>query len=131
MMMPAGRSRDAAVYSERSTPPASEPAAALPRSAAAAGSGTWFHGDMDVRHEWPFATVFAVAVVAVALIALGNLQHGVLILGCALLLGSGLRFALSTPRAGLLAVRGRGVDVVTMGLLGLVMLILSVFPLAG
>ncbi len=98
---------------------------------AASGPGTWFHGGMDVRHEWPFATVFAVAVVAVALIALGNLQHGVLILGCALLIGSGLRFALPTPRAGLLAVRGRGVDVVTMGLLGLVMLILSVFPLAG
>lgn len=86
---------------------------------------------MDVRHEWPFATVFTVAVVAVAMIALGNLQHGVLILGCALLLGSGLRFALPTSRVGLLAVRGRGVDVVTMGLLGLVMLVLSVFPLAG
>ena len=86
---------------------------------------------MDVRREWPFATVFVVALGAVALIALGNLQHGVLILGCALLLGSGLRFALPTPRAGLLAIRGRGVDVITMGLLGLVMLVLSVIPLAG
>ncbi|HWG23833.1 DUF3017 domain-containing protein [Actinospica sp.] len=86
---------------------------------------------MDVRREWPFATVFAVALAAVALIALGNLQHGVLILGCALLLGSGLRFALPTPRAGLLAIRGRGVDVVTMGLLGLVMLILSVVHLTN
>jgi len=86
---------------------------------------------MDVRREWPFATVFAVALAAVALIALGNLQHGVAILGCALLIGSVLRFALPTPRAGLLAIRGRGVDVVTMGLLGLVMLILSVIPLAS
>ena len=86
---------------------------------------------MDVRREWPFATVIAVALAAVGLIALGNLQHGVLILGCALLIGSGLRFALPTPRAGLLAIRGRGVDVVTMGLLGLVMLILSVVRLTG
>jgi hypothetical protein len=86
---------------------------------------------MDVRREWPFATVFAVALGAVALIALGNLQHGVSILGCALLLGSGLRFALPTPRAGLLAIRGRGADVVTMGLIGLVLLVLSLFPLAA
>ncbi|HTJ71838.1 MAG TPA: DUF3017 domain-containing protein [Actinospica sp.] len=86
---------------------------------------------MDVRREWPFATVIAVALGAVALIALGNLDHGVLILGCALLIGSGLRFALPTPRAGLLAIRGRGADVVTMGLLGLVMLILSLFPLTN
>ena len=86
---------------------------------------------MDVRREWPFTTVFLVAVAAVALIALGNLQHGVLVFGCALVIGSGLRFALSTPRAGLLAIRGRGVDVVTMGLLGLVMLVLSLVPLAN
>ena len=84
---------------------------------------------MDVRREWPFATVFAVALGAVALIALGNLEHGVLILGCALLLGSVLRFALPTSRAGLLAIRGRGVDVVTIGLLGLVMLILSILSI--
>jgi Protein of unknown function (DUF3017) len=101
------------------------------RTRSASPARAWFHGGMDVRREWPFATVSAVALAAVALIALGNLQHGVLILGCALLLGSGLRFALPTPRAGLLAIRGRGVDVVTMGLLGLVMLILSVIPLAG
>lgn len=86
---------------------------------------------MDVRREWPFATVFAVALGAVALIALGNLENGVRIMGCALLLGSGLRFALPTPRAGLLAIRGRGTDVVTMGLLGLVMLILSVSKLTS
>lgn len=77
--------------------------------------------------EWPFAVVFTTAAVAVIVVSLGALKHGLTILAAALLLGSALRFVLSPARAGLLAVRRRGVDVVTMALLGALLLLLALF----
>jgi hypothetical protein len=77
--------------------------------------------------EWPFAVVFTTGSIAVILVSLGGLRHGLALLAAALLLGSALRFVLSPARAGLLAVRRRGVDVVTMALLGMLVLILSFF----
>jgi hypothetical protein len=77
--------------------------------------------------EWPFAIVFTTAAVAVIVVSLGALKHGMTILAAALLLGSALRFVLSPARAGLLAVRRRGVDVVTMALLGALLLLLALF----
>lgn len=77
--------------------------------------------------EWPFALVFTTAGVAVIIVSLGALRHGLTLLAAALLLGSALRFVLSPARAGLLAVRRRGVDVVTMALLGVLLLLLALF----
>ena len=77
--------------------------------------------------EWPFAVVFTTAAVAVIVVSLGGLKHGLTLLAAALLLGSALRFVLSPARAGLLAVRRRGVDVVTMALLGVLLLLLALF----
>ena len=77
--------------------------------------------------EWPFAIVFTTAAIAVIVVSLGALKHGLTILAAALLLGSALRFVLSPARAGLLAVRRRGVDVVTMALLGALLLLLALF----
>jgi len=76
--------------------------------------------------EWPFALVFTTASIAVILVSLGGLKHGLALLAASLLLGSALRFVLSPARAGLLAVRRRGVDVVTMALLGLLLLMLAI-----
>jgi hypothetical protein len=78
-----------------------------------------------VAAEWPFAVVFGSATVAVIMVSLGGLKRGLTVLGAALLLGSALRFVLSPSRAGLLAVRRRGVDVITMALLGVLLLILA------
>ena len=77
--------------------------------------------------EWPFAIVFTTAAIAVIVVSLGALKHGLTILAAALLVGSALRFVLSPARAGLLAVRRRGVDVVTMALLGALLLLLALF----
>jgi DUF3017 family protein len=79
-----------------------------------------------VAAEWPFAVVFGTATVAVIMVSLGGLRRGLTVLGAALLVGSMLRFVLSPSRAGLLAVRRRGVDVITMALLGVLLLILAV-----
>jgi hypothetical protein len=75
--------------------------------------------------QWPFALVFAAALAAVVLVTLGALKHGLSVLAAALLLGSVLRFVLPPARAGLLAVRRRGADVVTMALLGIALLLLA------
>jgi len=74
---------------------------------------------------WPFATVFACALGGIGMVALGALQHGLIVLAGAMLLGSVLRFALPVARVGLLAVRRRGVDVITMALLGIILLVLA------
>jgi hypothetical protein len=78
-----------------------------------------------VLGEWPFAAVFGCALGGIGLIALGALQHGLIVLAGAMLLGSVLRFAIPAARVGLLAVRRRGVDVITMGLLGVCLLVLA------
>lgn len=77
--------------------------------------------------QWPFAAVSALAAVAVAVTALGGLERGLILLGGALLLGSVLRFVLPPSRAGLLAVRRRGTDVVTMALLAIGVLSLALW----
>jgi Protein of unknown function (DUF3017) len=98
-------------------------------TAKAAASKTATGGSIrSVIAEWPFAVVFTPAVISVIVIALGALKHGLILLGGALLLGSVLRFVLPAARAGLLAVRRRGVDVVTMALLGLVLVLLALVP---
>jgi Protein of unknown function (DUF3017) len=78
-----------------------------------------------VAVEWPFAAVFVCALGGIGLVALGALQHGLIVLAGAMLLGSVLRFAIPAARIGLLAVRRRGVDVITMALLGVCLLVLA------
>jgi hypothetical protein len=76
--------------------------------------------------EWPFTAVFTLALAAVVMVCLGGLKRGIALLAASMLLGSVLRFVLPPARAGLLAVRRRGADVITMGLLGLFLLLLVV-----
>ncbi|HEV2634274.1 MAG TPA: DUF3017 domain-containing protein [Actinocrinis sp.] len=78
-----------------------------------------------VLGQWPFAVVFAGALAGIGLVALGALQHGLIVLAGAVVLGSVLRFAIPASRVGLLAVRRRGADVITMALLGVVLLVLA------
>jgi len=78
-----------------------------------------------VLAEWPFAAVFLVALTGIGMVALGALQHGLILLAGAMILGSVLRFALSPARVGLLAVRRRGADVITMAFLGACLLVLA------
>jgi hypothetical protein len=81
--------------------------------------------------QWPFAAVSAAAAVAVMTVALGGLTRGLALLGGSLLLGSVLRFVLPAARAGLLATRRRGTDVIMLALLGLALLGLDLWLILG
>lgn len=66
-----------------------------------------------------FVLVFSVTVAAFGLIISYRWRRGATLLGGALLLAGGLRAILSDRRAGLLAIRGRGADVLSYTALGL------------
>jgi hypothetical protein len=70
--------------------------------------------------------VLVVALAGLALVASGRLYAGGLLIAVALLLAGGLRLLLPERSAGLLAVRGKALDVLVLGLLGGGVLLLSV-----
>ena len=76
------------------------------------------------------AVVPAVAVAAIALVGMGLVltQHwrrGAVLLGVALLVAAALRLAVPAERAGLLAIRGKTVDVLCYSGFGVVMVLLA------
>ena len=73
-----------------------------------------------------FVLVFSVTVVAFVLIIGYRWRRGAILLGGALLLAGGLRAILSDQRAGLLAIRGRSVDVLSYTALGLALVAVAV-----
>ena len=75
--------------------------------------------------EWPLTLVLGSALGALGVVAVGHFRPGTVLLSLAVLLGAGLRAALPTRTAGLLAVRSRAVDALLMGVLGLGMLVLA------
>ncbi len=75
--------------------------------------------------QWPQLLVIAVALVGVAVVASHHFRRGTFIVGVALLLHAGLRAVLPNRRAGWLAIRGRFVDVVTSGALGIALVWLN------
>ena len=63
----------------------------------------------------PFLVVMAVVAVGITLIVLYHWRRGATTIGVALLLAGALRVLLPDERAGLIAVRTRGVDVLLYG----------------
>ena len=65
---------------------------------------------------WPVLVVAVGVLVGllVAVVSTDRWRAGAVIIGCSLLLGAGIRLALPAREAGLLQVRGRGFDVVTL-----------------
>jgi hypothetical protein len=72
--------------------------------------------------QWPLLGVLG-ATTAGLLATLGNFRVGLLIVGCALLAGAVMRGWL--PAVGMLAVRSRTTDVLTYGLMGTVVVLLT------
>ena len=73
-----------------------------------------------VRRNWPFLVVWAGVVAGLFLVlGLNRFRRGTLVLAAAVLLGAWLRALLPRDRVGLLKVRGRAVDVLTLLVLGL------------
>jgi hypothetical protein len=77
----------------------------------------WAGPSRRVR-EWPLLLVLAVAAIGLVIAALADFRTGSLVVAIALLLAAALRVVLPQRDAGLLAVRRRSVDVLTLGLLG-------------
>jgi len=76
-------------------------------------------------HELPLALVISGVAVGLVVIALHHFRWGNLVIAGSLLAGALLRLVLPTRRAGLLAVRARLTDVVTMLVMGVGLLVLA------
>ena len=76
--------------------------------------------------EAPMFAVLAVAAVGLLRVATANWREGSVLLGGALLLGAVLRAVLPADRAGLLAIRGWAIDVLSYSGLGVAVVLLAV-----
>ncbi|MGH3875660.1 MAG: DUF3017 domain-containing protein [Actinophytocola sp.] len=63
----------------------------------------------------PFGMVLAVVVLGLVRILLYHWRQGTVLIGAALILAAALRMLLRDDQAGLIAIRSRGVDVLTYG----------------
>jgi DUF3017 family protein len=63
----------------------------------------------------PFALVLAVVLLGLLRILLYHWREGTVLIGAALIMAAALRALLREEQAGLIAIRGRGVDVLTYG----------------
>lgn len=68
--------------------------------------------------QWPITIVLVGVAVAMLLIALDYFRRGSIVLSAAVLLAAFLRLLLPDEDAGMLVVRSRKVDVITLGVLG-------------
>lgn len=73
--------------------------------------------------QWPLLSVMGGVAVGLLLVALDAFRIGTIVIGLSLLGAAALRFAL--PSVGMLAVRSRFTDLLTYGLLGFVIVLLS------
>ena len=71
-----------------------------------------------LRAQWPILVVGLVFVAAFGLVAAGFWRRGALLLGIAVGVAAALRLALADDRAGLLAVRSKGIDFLTTATVG-------------
>ena len=72
----------------------------------------------DWLRQWPITIVLAGVAVAMILIALDYFRRGSIVLSASVLLAAFLRLLLPDEDAGMLVVRSRKVDVITLGVLG-------------
>lgn len=81
--------------------------------------------------QLPFAVVLLVVAVAAVRIVQYHWREGAALIGAALLLAGVLRAVLPTERAGLLAIRGRVVDIVTYAGLAAAVLYVALTIIGG
>jgi hypothetical protein len=75
--------------------------------------------------EWPLTAVIGVIGVGLIVIAMHHFRWGSLAIASGTLVAAFLRLVLPARRIGLLAVRGRIIDVVTMGSIGIALMVLA------
>jgi hypothetical protein len=84
-----------------------------------------------VRKQLPLILVLGVVVVGLARIIQYYWREGTVLLGVALLLAALLRALLPTERAGMVAVRGRAVDVLLYSGLGFAVMVVALTITGG
>ncbi|WP_330461930.1 DUF3017 domain-containing protein [Streptomyces sp. NBC_00820] len=88
------------------------------------GGGRAAPGDAPApARQWPMLVVLSTVALGLLLTALDVFRWGMLLVGVALLVGAGMRWAL--PSVGMLAVRSRFTDIATYGVLGLAIVLLA------
>ena len=75
--------------------------------------------------QWPFWSVGVIFAAAFVLVVAGYWRRGALVIAVGVGMAAALRLLLSDDRAGLLAVRSRGVDVVTTATVSATMLYIA------
>jgi hypothetical protein len=75
-----------------------------------------------MRAQWPIVIVGLIFVTAFVLVGASFWRRGALLIGIGVGVASALRLLLSDERAGLLAVRSRGVDFITTAAVGAVVI---------
>lgn len=75
--------------------------------------------------QLPFLLVLALATAGLAVVSLQHVRTGCVLVGVAALTGAVLRLLLPARQAGLLVVRGRGLDVSALAGIGLAVLAMS------
>ncbi len=76
--------------------------------------------------QWPLALVLLGLVTGLVVLSFYDFRAGSIILGVAIIFGAALRMVLPRDRAGLLAIRSRPVDLVTMFGLGITLTTVAV-----
>ena len=66
------------------------------------------------RAQWPILLVGVIFLAAFVLVVAGYWRRGALVIGIGVAVAAALRLALTDDRAGLLVVRSKGIDFVTM-----------------
>lgn len=79
----------------------------------------------------PFALVLAVTVLGLVRIVQYHWRQGVVLIGVALLLAALLRVLVTDEQAGLIAIRGRGVDALLYSGLGFVVIVVGMTITGG
>jgi xanthine/uracil permease len=77
------------------------------------------------RSQWPIMTVVLIFVVALTLAAENFWRRGALLIGIGVGVAAVLRLTLTEDRAGLLMVRSKGIDFVTMSLVAAAMVYIA------
>ena len=78
-----------------------------------------------VTDQWPILLVGVVFVAAFALVIADRWRRGALVIGIGVAVAAALRLTLSEDRAGLLVVRGKGLDFTMMASLAAAMLYMA------
>ncbi|WP_020576923.1 DUF3017 domain-containing protein [Actinopolymorpha alba] len=77
------------------------------------------------RRQWPLLVVLVGVFVSLVVVVLVDFRPGTVLLAGSVLLAAAFRLVLTTRRAGLLVVRSRMVDVMTLTIMGVATLLLA------